>query len=75
MAIPNDDSSPLPSKTLELRVVSDRTGTYPELLHDTTVVSSTTAVVLESEFERGSAMRGSVIIRWDNAISAVSIEG
>ena len=31
--------------------------------------------MLESEFERGSAMRGSVIIRWDNAISAVSIEG
>ena len=75
MAIQNDNSSSIPSKTLELQVVSDRTGSYPELRHDTTVVSSTTAVVLESEYERGFAMRGSVTIRWDDAIAAVSIEG
>lgn len=72
MAIDNYTSS---SKTLKLRVVSDRTGVYPELLHGGTVLSSTTAVVLESELERGSEMRGSVTLTWDDSISSVSIEG
>lgn len=72
VAIDSDKSS---SKTLQLRVVSDRTGVYPELLHDTTVVSSTTAVVLESDLDRGARMYGSVILRWDDAIDSVAIEG
>lgn len=72
MAIDNDNSS---SKTLTLRVVSDHTGVYPELLHVGTVVSSTTAVVLESELERGTEMGGSVILTWDDSIASVAIEG
>ena len=72
VAIDNDNSS---SKTLTLRVVSDQTGVYPELLHSGTVVSSTTAVVLESELERGTEMGGNVILKWDESIASVTIEG
>lgn len=75
MAIQNDNLSSTSSKTLELRVVSDDTGTYPELLHGRTVVSSTTVVVLESERDRGSEMYGGVILTWNEKIASVSIEG
>ncbi len=73
MAIDTDNSSS--SKMLQLRVVSDRTGVYPQLFHGGTVVSSTTAVVLESELDRGSEMHGSVTLTWDDAINSVLIEG
>lgn len=75
MATQNDNPSSTSFKTLELRVVSDDTGTYPELLHGRTVVSSTTAVVLESERERGSEMSGGVVLTWNDRIDSVSIEG
>lgn len=69
-----DDAS-LPSATLDLRVVSDSTGVYPELLDGSTVVNSTTAIVLESEAKLGFAMRGTVTIKWNEDVSAVVVEG
>ncbi|MGH1347116.1 MAG: hypothetical protein ACRBN8_36480 [Nannocystales bacterium] len=71
----NPSSSSEPIKTLELRTVSDRTGNYPQLFHGGIVVNSTTAAVLESSADRGSEMRGRVVITWNDEISEVWVEG
>lgn len=70
-----EDTSSIPTKKLSLGAVSDESGSYPQLVHDKTVIDTTTAVVLESDTKRGTAMRGTVTIYWDETITSVTITG
>ncbi len=70
-----NENANLPSKTLRLSAVADKTGSYPQLTYGDAVIDTTTAMELVSEAERGQDMRGMLVISWDDSIASVSVEG
>ena len=65
----------LPSKTMRLTMVTDGTGSYPQLTFGDAVIDTTTAVELVADTPRGQSMRGEVSVSWDSSIATVAVEG
>ena len=65
----------LPSKTMRLTMVTDSSGSYPQLTFGDAVIDTTTAVELVSDSPRGQSMRGEMNVSWDSSIGTVAVEG